>query len=191
MSLVFSNKTDNYFFTKKYPLRITDLWKGDFMAFIVSYSCEKYICSPDESKFKAVLMTTEYTHENDVLIHQHLGDNQVVRLNNLLNYSFKGNINYEKEQFFAKKTYKQDKQRKITKSSFEAKLEQFSISKTFVTQEIVIDYPYTGKSGKFSEVQIVINIRGEETTSYIDFIDPAQYVDFVCPDWLVELIYQE
>ncbi len=140
------------------------------------------------TKHDISLTTTEYICGNDVLVHLQMGKNLGIRLNNLMQYKFKGGMPaLANEQFMAKKTYGKGKPKPITRSTFEEKRKRFDMSQTAVEQEILEEYAYTNRIGHPDAIQIVITVKGGTMTAVIDFKGAEQYQNFVSPVWLIPL----
>lgn len=155
------------------------------MNIVVTYGIDKDLY--DNSEHRVSLVTTEYSHINDTLVRLQIGKNLGIRLNNLLSHDFKTNTVFQNEQFLFKKAYKQGKAKPITRSTFEDKMKRFDMSHTVTEREILEEYAYKGKDGRFGEAQIVIRVKDDEMIAVIDFKDVEQYNNFVPPAWLVRL----
>jgi len=155
------------------------------MNIVVTYHVDKDLY--DSSEHRASLITTEYLHRSDMLVHLQLGKNLGIRLSNLLSYDFKKDIAVQNEQFLAGKSYNKSKPKPITRSTFEDKLSRFDMSQTVTEREILEEYSYTDRNGHSDEVQIVITAKDDTMTAIIDFKDTEQHSIFICPAWLVKL----
>ena len=162
--------------------------KSVLMTVVATYRVDIDIYHDPNTKHDISLTTTEYICGNDILVHLQMGKNLGIRLNNLMQYQFKGGMAMlENEQFMAKKTYGKEKPKPITRSTFEEKRKRFDMSQTAVEQEILEEYAYTGRIGHPDTVQIVITATGGTMTAVIDFKDAEQYHNFVPPVWLIPL----
>ena len=155
------------------------------MNIVVTYHVDKDLY--DSSEHRASLITTEYLHRSDILVHLQLGRNLGIRLSNLLRYNFKKDIAAQNEQFLAGKFYTQSKPKPITRSTFEDKMKRFDMSQTVIEREFLEEYSYTDRNGHSDEVQIVITAKDDTMTAVIDFKDTEQHCNFICPAWLVKL----
>ena len=156
------------------------------MSFIVSFIGDKYLFLGSENNCQAILITTEYRHKNDILVHLNQEKTSNINLNNLLSYQFKKDIAISKEHFFLKKSYSENKLKKITRNTFEEKISRFNTQNTVTEQEILIEYAYENKVGQHEKIQITVCLSGEIMTAAIDFKDAGQYDNFISPSWLKE-----
>ena len=158
------------------------------MPVVVTYQIDIDIYHDPNTKHDVSLTTTEYICRNDVLVHLQIGKNLGIRLNNLVQYQFKGSMAaLSNEQFMAKKTYGKGKPKPITLSTFEEKRKRFDMSQTAVEQEILEEYSFIDKVGHPGVVQIVITIKGGVMSAVIDFKHSEQYQNFVLPAWLIQI----
>lgn len=157
------------------------------MYIIVTYLVDKELYYDPATKHQSLLITTEYKHRNDVLVHLQLGRNLGVRLNNLLSYDFKKDTSFSNDQFLYRKFYSKNKAKPITCGTFEDKLKRLDVDQTVVEREILEEYSYTDKSNRSDEVQIVITVKSDIMTAVIEFKDGEQHENFICPAWLVKL----
>lgn len=158
------------------------------MTIVVTYRVDIDMYHDPNTKHDISLTTTEYICRNDILVHLQMGRNFGIRLNNLMQYQFKGGMAaLLSEQFMAKKTYGKGKPKPITHSTFVEKRKRFDMSQTAVEQEILEEYAYTDKAGHPGAVQIVITIKDAVMSAVIDFKDSEQCQNFVPPVWLISL----
>ena len=158
------------------------------MPVVVTYRVDINMYRDPNTKHDISLTTTEYICRNDVLVHLQIGKNLSIRLNNLMQYQFKGGMAaLPNEQFMAKKAYGKGKPKPITRSTFEEKRKRFDMSQTAVEQEILEEYAYIDKDGHLGTVQIVITIKDAVMSAVIDFKDSEQCQNFVPPVWLISL----
>ena len=160
--------------------------ESEFMTVIITYRVDKDSFYAPETKHNISLTTTEYTYRNDTLVHLQVGRNLGIRLNNMMRYEFKKELDFQNDQFLFKKSYSQSKAKTTTRGTFEEKLKRFDMSQTVVEQEIVVEYAYIDESDRPDEVQIVISIKSDTMIAAIDFKDVEQYQRFICPAWLLE-----
>lgn len=162
--------------------------KRALMTIVVTYRVDIDMYHDPNTKHDISLTTTEYICRNDILVHLQMGRNFGIRLNNLMQYQFKGGMAaLANEQFMAKKAYGKGKPKPITRSTFEEKRKRFDMSQTAVEQEILEEYAYTDKAGHPGAVQIAITIKGGAISAVIDFRNSEQYQNFVRPVWLIPL----
>jgi hypothetical protein len=133
------------------------------------------------------LVTTEYICNTDILAHVMIGKSLGVRLNDLMRHEFGKDVFLQNEQFFAKKTYKMEEIRPITRGTFEEKQKRFDISQTIIEQETVEVYYYTDKSGTTDSVEIVVREKDSKMTAEIEFNNPEQRQTFIYPAWLMDM----
>lgn len=157
------------------------------MTIIVTYLVDKELYYDPDTKHQPLLITTEYKHRNDVLVHLQLGRNLGVRLNNLLSYGFKEDTSFQNNQYLFRKSYSKGKAKPITRSTFEDKMKRFDMAQTVIEREILEDYAYINKSNHSDEVQIVITVKSDTMTAVINFKDGEQYENFISPEWLVNI----
>lgn len=162
--------------------------RGSEMAILTDYRVDRELYRSPGKPHHISLITTEYTHKNDVLIHLQIGKNLGVRLNNLIRYEFKKDDEFQNEQFMQKKTYGSGKPKATTRSTFEEKLKRFDVNKTATIRETLIEYSYTGKNGKPDALQIVVIEKDGSIHASIEFKDTEQYENFIKPAWITELI---
>lgn len=156
------------------------------MSIIASYNVDRELYQNPGTTHSITLVTTEYTHRNDVLVHLQIGKNLGIRLNNLLRHEFRKGDQFQNEQFLFKKSYGAGKPKLMTQNTFEDKLKRFDVSKTMKAQEILEEYNYTGRNGKPDMVQIAVTIKNEAVTAIIEFKDAEQHENFIEPAWLVK-----
>ena len=155
------------------------------MIIVASYCVDKEIYENSCTPHNATMVTTEYTHRNDVLVHLLIGKNLGIRLNNLLQCESRKGKDIQNEHFLIKKSYGTGKPKPTTRSTFEDKLKRFDMDKTVKMREILEEYGYTGKNGKSDTAQIVVIIKDETMIATIDFNDPDHYENFIEPTWLI------
>jgi len=156
------------------------------MAILIDYRVDRELYGSPEKPHHISLITTEYTHRNDVLIHLQIGKNIGIRLNNLIRYEFRKDDEFQNEQFLYKKSYGERKPKPTTRSTFEDKLKRFDMSRTTITREILIEYSYTGKNGKPDSAQIVVNEKDGSMIATIDFKDAEHLENFIEPIWFIK-----
>ena len=162
--------------------------KRALMTIVVTYRVDIDMYHDPNTKHDISLTTTEYICRNDILVHLQMGRNFGIRLNNLMQYQFKGGMAaLANEQFMAKKAYGKGKPKPITRSTFEEKRKRFDMSQTAVEQEILEEYAYIDKDGHLGTVQIAITIKDGAMSAVIDFKDSRQYQNFTPPVWLIPL----
>ena len=160
--------------------------KRALMTIVVTYRVDIDMYHDPNTKHDISLTTTEYICRNDVLVHLQIGKNLGIRLNNLMQYQFKGGMTaLAHEQFMAKKAYGKGKSKPITRSTFDEKRKRFDMSQTAVEQEILEEYSYIDKAGYPGAVQIAIRIKEGVMSAVIDFKDSEQYQNFTLPMWLI------
>jgi hypothetical protein len=160
--------------------------KRALMTVVATYKVDMDIYHDPNIKHDVSLTTTEYICGNDILVHLQMGKNFGIRLNNLMQYQFKGSITgLTNDQFMTKKTYGRGKPKSITKSTFEEKRKRFDMSQTTMEQEILEEYAYIDKAGHPGAVQIVITIKDGVMSAVISFKDSEQYQNSILPAWLM------
>jgi len=157
------------------------------MAILVNYSIEKDLYYDPKTNHNIILITTEYFCGNNIFVHLEQRSNLNIRLNNLLKYASKKNIDFQQDLFFQKKAYSKKEANQITQNTFEEKLKKYDLNKITVEQEILEEYDYTDKNDNLNKIQIVIKIKNDSITAIVDFKDLNQYENFVCPAWLVDI----
>lgn len=156
------------------------------MSITITYNMNKDLYHTSNTKHDLLLITTKYTHGNELLVHLEIGKKLCVQLSNRLNDLLPEGI--QKEQFLFKKTYHHGDSKLITRSTFDTKISQFDISQTAIEREILQEYTYIDKSNQPDHVQIIITDKAGTATASIDFHDAKQHENFVCPDWLIKAI---
>ena len=160
--------------------------KRVLMTVVATYQVDIDIYHNSNTKHDVSLITTEYICGNDILVHLQMGKNFGIRLNNLIQYQFKGGrVALGNEQFMARKTYGRGKPKPITRSTFEEKRKRFDISQTAVEQEILEEHSYIDKAGHPDAVQIAITIKDGVMSAVISFKDSEQYQNSILPAWLI------
>lgn len=154
------------------------------MNIVVTYTVDKALYHATETKHDISLVTTEYKHRNELLVHLQIGKNLGIRLNKRLGDLLPKGAGIQNEQFLFKKTYNQGNSKPITRSTFDEKLSRFDMSQTVIECEILEGYAYTDKNALPDHVQIVITEKAETMLATIDFKDTEQYANFSCPAWL-------
>ena len=157
------------------------------MAIFVNYGIEKDLYYDPKTNHNIILITTEYFCGNNILVHLEQGSNLNIRLNNLLKYVSKKNIDFQQNLFFQKKSYSKKEANQITQNTFEEKIKKYDLNKITVEQEILEEYDYTDKNDNLNKIQIVIKIKNDSITAIVDFKNLNQYENFVCPAWLVDI----
>jgi len=156
---------------------------------IVNFRIAKELYYNSDMPHNIELITTEYSHRNDILAYIQTGKNLIAEINNIIQYQSKQPSDLQNEQYFIKKSYHKNKIKQITRGTFEKKLKNFDMSHTFIEQEFVEEYAYNDKNGKTDSVKIIITANNSEMKAVIDFKDAEQNINFVCPEWLIESIY--
>ncbi len=154
------------------------------MIITVTYRIDADLYRTD-TKHDASLTTTEYIYRNDMLIHQQIGKNLGIRINNRFRHVFRQDFSMPNEQYLFKKTYSRSAAKPITKSTFEEKLKRFDTSQTAIEKEIIEEYAYIGKNNAAEEVQIMITEKHGVMTASINFTGAEQHGNFIAPKWLI------
>lgn len=106
------------------------------MTITVSYRVDQDLYHAADIKHDISLITTEYKHGNELLVHLRIGKNLGIRLNNRLSDLLpKGSTGIRNEQLLFKKTYSQWESKLITRSTFDIKLSRFDKSQTVTNYE--------------------------------------------------------
>lgn len=156
------------------------------MSITITYNVDKDLYHTSNAKHDISLITTEFKHGNELLVHLQIGKKLRIRVNNRFDDLLPEGI--QKEQFLFKKTYNDGYSKLITRSTFDTKISQFDISQTVIEREIIQEYAYIDKRNQLDHVQIVITDKGGTAIALIDFADVKQYENFVCPVFLVNAV---
>ncbi len=132
------------------------------------------------------LTTTEYVRGTDMLVHQKIGKNFAIRLNNRLRCEIKRFSALSNEHYFYSKTYNIKAAKSVTQGAFTDRLMRWDMGETTVEREIVEEYSYIDRNGDACNAQLIITEKNSVMTAVIEFPDTEKLQNFIAPLWLVQ-----